>query len=193
MTPSNTAAPTWALLLLDYQHDFLDPAGRMPVAPTHVEPMLASSQLALECALKHRAPVVAVSNEFPSSQVIRNLLRRRAALAGTPGASWDPRIAALGAIRLAKSKPSAFSNPRLMDLLDAAGVGEVAVAGLYARACITATVEHAVGLGLHVTVLDDALACRDDRSRAAAVARMAGFGAEVTTAEKFVAAANRHV
>lgn len=192
MTPSTTPGPTWALLLLDYQHDFLEPTGKMPVSSTHVEPMLASTQLVLDRASDQCAHVVAVTNEFPPSQIIRNLLRRRAALAGTRGASWDPRIAAPGAIRLAKSKPSAFSNPRLMDLLDAAGIREVAVAGLYARACVTATVKDAVRFGLHVTLLENALACRDDRSRAAAVARMASFGAEVTTAEKFVAAANRH-
>lgn len=188
----NDPGTRWALLMLDYQHDFLDQAGKLPVAATQVPRMLASTSVALNCALVHNAVVVQVSNAYPRAQFIRNLLRRGAAVDGTPGASWDSRVACPAAVQLSKSKASAFSNPNLRNLLHREEIVEVVLAGVYARACVAATVKSALGIGFRVTVLQDALACRDDRSRARATTRMAKWGAHVTTVDEFVSSANGH-
>jgi nicotinamidase-related amidase len=39
-----------ALLLIDFQRDFLDPKGRMPVDQLQVEPVIAAAQLAADAA-----------------------------------------------------------------------------------------------------------------------------------------------
>lgn len=180
----------WALLLLDYQYDFLDPAGRMPVDCSHVATMLSVTVTALDLARDRGGLVVKIANEFPPGHHLRNLLRRHAAIAGLPGSLWDPRLDLPDTPYFPKSKPSAFSNQALSVLLGGASVREILVAGLYARACVAATVRDGLDRGFEVTVLADALACRSDATRAAAIGRMRTLGANITTTEQFAATLN---
>ncbi len=83
---------------------------------------------------------------------------------------------------LAKWKGSAYCNPALQELLAREGVGHVTLCGLYARACVTATARAALASGLGVTVLRDAVACRSDASREAALRQLARRGIEIADA-----------
>jgi nicotinamidase-related amidase len=174
-----TSAPTGsALLLIDFQRDFLDPHGRLPVAAHHVEPMIHAARR----AVADRTPdeiVVRIANEFPSKARIANAARRNAAIAGTPGAAWDPRLDFDEAHYVPKWKSDAFCNPRLGRLLMEQGIGEVTVAGLYARACVAATVKSALRRGLAVNVLAEGVACRSDATRRRALARLQDKGARL--------------
>lgn len=181
----------WALLLLDYQFDFLDPAGRMPVDGSQVAAMLSATRAALDVARDHEGLVVRIANEFPPRHVLRNLLRHHAAVAGRPGSLWDPGLELPGTTYLPKSKPSAFSNQALCALLGGAGAREIVVAGVYARACVAATVRDGLDQGFAMIVLADALACRSDGTRAAAIEHMRTLGATITTTEQFAATLNK--
>ncbi len=165
-----------ALLLIDFQHDFLADDGRMPVARTQVEPMLAALRPAIDQAQHQGDLIVEVGNEFLRRDVVRNVLRRRAAMAGSPGARWDPRFAAPGARYLAKWKTDAFCNPKLEELLREHGIQEVILTGLFAGACVSATAKGARERGFHTSVLVDAVACRSDASRQAALDRLGRQG-----------------
>ena len=87
MTEDAGPGPRWALLLLDFQHDFLRPSGRMPVASGQVGPVLAAATVVVDLARTHRGLTVKVGNEFPARQVVHNVLRRGAARAGSLGAT----------------------------------------------------------------------------------------------------------
>lgn len=169
-----------ALLLIDFQQDFLDDDGRMPVAREQVAPVLAAARAAIGQAQQDGDLIVKIGNEFRSRDWAGNLLRRNAAVAGSAGTRWDARADIPGAAYLAKWKSDAFCNPRLPELLASHGIEQVVLAGLYARACVTATAKGALARGLRVTVLPDAVACRSDSSRQAALKRLARLGAELT-------------
>jgi nicotinamidase-related amidase len=77
-----------ALLLIDFQDDFLEPDGRMPICRSQVAPVLAAAARAIEQARQAGDLVVAIGNEFRPDDRLMNLLRRHAAIAGSPGARW---------------------------------------------------------------------------------------------------------
>jgi maleamate amidohydrolase len=168
-----------ALLLIDFQHDFLADDGRMPVARHQVEPVLAATRAAIDQAQARGDLIVQIGNEFRPRDLAGNLSRRGAAISGRPGTRWDPRFAAPGAVYLAKWRGDAFCNPALEKLLREQRIQEIVVAGLYARACVAATTKAALARGFQVHVLGDAVACRSDASREAALGRIRGFGAQV--------------
>ena len=168
-----------ALLLIDFQDDFLADDGRMPVARNQVEPVLAATRAAIAQAQARGDLIVQIGNEFRPHDLVGNLARRGAAVSGRPGTRWDPRFAAPGAVYLAKWKGNAFCNPALEKLLREHRIQEIVVAGLYARACVAATTKAALARGFQVRVLGNAVACRSDASREAALGRLRGLGAEV--------------
>jgi nicotinamidase-related amidase len=152
----------------------------MPAARNQVTSVLVATRAAIGRARRDGALIVKVGNEFRPRDWAGNLLRRHAAVAGSTGTRWDARADVPGAPYLPKWKPDAFCNPRLQQLLASHGIEQVVLAGLYARACVSATAKGALARSLRVTVQQDAVACRSDSSRQAALERLARTGAEVT-------------
>ncbi len=171
------AGPDGALVLLDFQHEFLDAAGRMPVARSHVEPTLAGALQAIRRFREAGRPVVAIGNEFRSGDMIMNVLRRYASVAGSKGARWDDRIPLEGATYFPKWASSAFVNPEFEAWLRREGVQEIALTGMFASACVTATTKDALKRGFRVRLLNPAIACSNDRSKARALRRLERAGA----------------
>jgi nicotinamidase-related amidase len=182
VTTADSPLQRRALLLIDFQQDFLAEDGRMPVARDQVAPVLAATRAAVAQAQADGDLIVKVGNEFRRSDRIGNLLRHHAAVAGSAGTAWDVRAEVPGAPYLAKWKGSAYCNPELPRLLAREGVGQVTLCGLFARACVTATAKAALASGLRVTVLGDAVACASDASRAEALSRLARQGIEIADA-----------
>jgi nicotinamidase-related amidase len=168
-----------ALLLIDFQADFLDTRGRMPVNLGHVQPLITATRRAINEARLVDDLIVKLANEFRPKDVIGNLIRHHAAIQGSPGTIWDRRVDPPGALYIAKWEANAFCNPELVTLLEDAHVSEVCLAGLYARACVTATAKSAHQRGFAVRVIGDATACRSDRSRRRALDRLRRAGIEV--------------
>lgn len=151
--------PASAVLLMDLQRDFLDPQGRMPVAPRAAVAVIA---VANEILARKRLPEawpLLVRNEFPASDRIGNFFRHRAALAGSPGAAIDPRLQVEARTEsIAKSRPSAFTNAPLEPLLRSRGVRELYLLGVFAEGCVRATARDALARGFRVHVIEDAVA-----------------------------------
>ena len=166
-----------ALMLIDFQADFLNDEGRMPVARTHVAPAVAAAAEAVDLFKRHGRPVVAVGNEFRRSDIVMNILRRYASVEGSPGARWDGRVPIDCAKYFPKWGGSAFGNPELEPWLRAQGVGTLVIGGLMARACVTATAKSAKALGFRVMLIEPAIACVSDRSRDHALVRLERKGA----------------
>ena len=177
MAPHIKIPPDSALLLLDLQQDFLSDAGKMPVARNHVQPLLEAANAAIAIFKKAGRPIVAVGNEFRRGDVVMNLLRGNASVEGSPGARWDARVPIGSAKYLPKWASDAFVNPELEPWLRERGVKVLAISGLFARACVTATAKSALRRGFKVYLIEDAIACASDRSRTRALARLHGLGA----------------
>jgi nicotinamidase-related amidase len=182
MNPARRTGPR-ALLLLDFQRDFLAENGRMPVARHQVSPVLAAARRAADRAARDGDLVVLVGNEFRRGDVVGNLVRRRAAVAGSSGTVWDERIHVHGAPYFAKHAGSAFTNTALGAALDDRGIRHVTIAGLFAQGCVRATARGALRRGMTVDILRDAVACASDRSRDRALTLLAARGAHLTSVD----------
>ena len=174
-----TDAGARALLLVDFQHDFLNPSGRMPVARAHVMPMLDAVQAIIDDARRHHWTVIEIANAFRRRDLLGNHVRRRAAIAGSPGAAWDTRVSPRGATRVHKWRANAFTNPELERCLERAGVADLLITGVYAKACVKQTAKAALRSGYTVEIVEDAVACSSDRSRARALRDLERAGARI--------------
>jgi len=83
--PTPDQARKRAVLAIDLQRDFLEDEGRIPVARSQVEALIAAANSVTASAAAHGVKVVYVGNEFPRSQWLANLFRRNAALTGSRG------------------------------------------------------------------------------------------------------------
>ncbi len=165
-----------ALLLIDFQCDFLADDGRMPVARDQVEPVLKATRAAVDRAKVRGDLVVLVGNEYKRRDFIGNVLRHHAAVAGSTGAKWDSRFEVDGATYIPKWKSDAFCNPSLRKILIDHGIKRVALAGLFAKACVSATAKSAKAQGFEVFLVQDAIACGSESSRATALERLNNIG-----------------
>jgi nicotinamidase-related amidase len=167
-----------ALLILDIQQDFTGPNARMPVNSAQADSMICRiNELVDACTINGLKPVYII-NEFPRNSVA-NLFRHFAAIKGTPGAALDPRLHFAGDTLFAKSRPNAFTNPLLHPYLQNQGVDSVLVTGLFAGACVRATINGALSLGYHVSVIPQCIASRSDASRNRSVRHFREAGVEI--------------
>lgn len=152
--------PKFAVLLLDLQKDFLDgESGRMPVDRAGADAVLGAANDILSKRVLADALPVLVVNRFPASAHFANFFRKGAAIVGSDGAEFDARLHNRETVQvISKSRPSAFSNPELNKLLLKHDVQELYVMGVFAEACVRATVTDAIKLGFSVHVLADAVA-----------------------------------
>jgi len=168
-----------ALLLIDFQCDFLLPNGHMPVARTQVDNVIVAANSAIATAQANGDVIAAIGNEFPRSSFVTNFFRRDAAIAGSPGAQWDERVPMGGAKYFRKWRSNAFCNPELELFLRAHDVHELTLTGLYAKACVAATAKGALSRGFQVNILADAVADSSDKARDAALRRLSRSGAKI--------------
>ncbi|MBR1091007.1 cysteine hydrolase [Bradyrhizobium manausense] len=178
---SATTAPTpgRALLLIDFQRDFIESSGRMPVARNQVASVLRAAAKAIADARRAGEFVLAIGNEFRPNDLFMNLLRRHASIAGSDGAKWTEKLPIDGAVYFPKWSGSAFVNPDLDKWLKEKSVTKLVLAGLQAKACVTATAKDALAKGYSVEVLADAIACVSDATRARALKRLQTKGITV--------------
>ncbi len=169
-----------ALMLVDFQRDFLDLNGRMPVADHQIEPVLEAANAAVARARAAGWPIVKIGNAFRPQDRLMNLLRRNASIQGSAGAEWDARLPVPDAIYFEKWTSSAFINPALAQWLSEHQVTTIHIAGLFARACVSATARAALAAGFNVHLVADAIACSSDRSRRRALKSLEKKGMPLT-------------
>lgn len=150
---------TPALVLLDFQVDFLDPAGRLPIDPAAAEALIRNTQRLIARQTAAGGPLVVVANAFGRRDAIGNWFRRGAAVEGSPGARLDARLQVpAGAVHFAKSRSSAFTQPDLEPFLRARGVTALCLCGVFAEGCVRATAIDALKRGFEVHVPADLVA-----------------------------------
>ena len=173
--------PKFAVLLLDLQKDFLDgESGRMPVDRAGADAVLTvANDILAKRVLADALPILVV-NRFPASAHVANFFRKGAAVIGSEGAEFDARLDNLNAVQvITKSSSSAFSNPELDILLLKHDVQELYVLGVFAEACVRATVIDAIKLGFTVHVLADAVASNSTWKKQVGIWAMKRAGAKI--------------
>ena len=149
-----------AVLLMDLQHDFLGAEGsRMPVDAAGAADVIATATAILNGEVLTQAVPILILNQFPITDRIANFFRKGAAVAGSPGADLDSRIRnAERAKIIVKASASAFGNPELDRYLQAEGIGELYIMGVFAEGCVRSTALDALRRGYGVRVIADAVA-----------------------------------
>jgi nicotinamidase/pyrazinamidase len=187
--PAQLRAPSLvggaALLVLDLQVDFVDPAGRLPISRDQISPVLAAANRAIAAANGHLA-VAYIGNEYGFWDIPGNWFRRGAAMKSSFGSALDPLVTRIaGAPYFAKHRGDAFSNDALERFLVSNDIERVVLAGVYADACIYCTARSAINRGYRVTVLADAVGAASDEDRRAALRSLSRLGVEVETVAHF--------
>jgi nicotinamidase/pyrazinamidase len=187
--PAQLRAPSLvggaALLVLDLQVDFVDPAGRLPISRDQISPVLAAANRAIAAANGHLA-VAYNGNEYGFWDIPGNWFRRGAAMKSSFGSALDPLVTRIaGAPYFAKHRGDAFSNDALERFLVSNDIERVVLAGVYADACIYCTARSAINRGYRVTVLADAVGAASDEDRRAALRSLSRLGVEVETVAHF--------
>jgi nicotinamidase-related amidase len=173
------SAMSTALLLIDLQRDFLEPTGRMPIASAQVGPLIEACNALGDAAAVSGAPVGYIVNAFPESQWLLNFLRRGAARVGTSGAAIDPRVHRVAGAELPKEHTDAFTNPALEAWLRARGATTLVVTGVFAPACVRATVAGAIARDHRVVLVREAVGAASDVARDRALRAMQKRGATI--------------
>ena len=175
-----------ALLVLDLQVDFVDPAGRLPISRDQISPVLAAANRAIGAARSGHLAAAYIGNEYGFWDIPGNWFRRGAAMKNSLGSALDPLVTRIaGAPYFAKHRGDAFSNDALERFLVSNDIGRVVLAGVYADACIYCTARSAINRGYRVTVLADAVGAASDEDRRAALRSLSRLGVEVETVADF--------
>jgi len=179
--------PRTALLVMDMQEDFLDPAGRMPVDTGQVSAMLDAANRLLARTAEHGIEPVYVVNAFSKWDVIGNLARNHAAVRDTQGARLDRRLSVVGEALFEKDMPDGFTNSDLDEYLRQRQIGSIVMTGVFADQCVRATAIAARNRGYQVTVLKDAVAAASDEDREQAYKDLEKDGAILLTSSQYIA------
>jgi nicotinamidase/pyrazinamidase len=175
-----------ALLVLDLQVDFVDPAGRLPISRDQISPVVAAANRAIAAAKSGPLVVAYIGNEYGFWDIPGNWFRRGAAMKSSFGSALDPLVTRIaGAPYFAKHRGDAFSNDALERFLVSNDIGRVVLAGVYADACIYCTARSAINRGYRVTVLADAVGAASNEDRRAALRSLSRLGVEVETVAYF--------
>ena len=145
------SSPRTALLLIDYQREYLD--GALPLA-----------EVALAIAQASRLHQLAVAAGIRIIHIHHHAKSASAALFA-PGLAGAAPIAALapapGEACLIKHLPSSFAGTDLAERLQQSGVYTLLIAGFMTHNCVDATARDAFHRGYRVAVISDASATRD--------------------------------
>ena len=185
--PVDFKDPRTALVLINFQNDYLRPGGRMAVAQDQVDPMLNAANSMIEAARKNAIDVIYVRDEFSRFEFIRNMLRKDAALRYEAGSALDPRLDGTAGVYFDKERGNAFSNSEFGAHLEALNLGNLVIAGVFAHGSVAATALDAIKRGYKVTLISDAIAGAKDEARDKALAELKGAGAQVETSAQFIA------
>jgi nicotinamidase-related amidase len=175
-----------ALLLIDFQIDFLSNNGRMPVGEANAERVISIANRLVEMFEERRWPIIVILNQFKQSDFLGNFFRRNAAIEGTEGGKIDPRIRVQDAQYFSKTKSSAFSNPDFAEYLKKAKINNVVICGVYAEGCVRATAFDAQRANLDTVVLSDGVSSNRKSKYKWALSYMRKRGIKIMSFEDYL-------
>jgi nicotinamidase-related amidase len=169
---ANSAYPTaHALLVIDMQNAFCDPAGSMVRLGRSLEGLdeaIRQTAAAIQLARFQQVPVIYTRQAFsPGYRDAGVNLRRLSAglneMGGLLRGSWDVEV--IPALQpqaddlvIDKTRFDAFLDTPLLGILRDLGVGDVVVTGILTNICVESTVRGAVMRDFHATILADCCA-----------------------------------
>jgi nicotinamidase-related amidase len=183
--------PISALVLLNYQVDYLRADGRMPVAQNQVGGLIRATNRMIAAMREQPNPIIYTMNEFSPFEPFISLRQNFSAMRFESGSTLDPRIHYLGGVYFANREWNVFANPQFDQHLQLIGAGALVFAGTYPELAAVDAVREAKRRGYHVTVISDAVASSDAQRRDAALQALKEAGAVIETSDQFIASLGR--
>jgi nicotinamidase-related amidase len=150
-----------AVLLIDFQKDFVESSGRWPADTRLSRQTLATVDTLLQVARMRHWQILRATNDFPQLDVVGNLFRRGAAVRGLPGAAMVAAVDSIAGPVFPKYWPSAFSNRDLSAWSDEHPKTTIWVAGFFADGCVLHSARDACARG-HVVLSSPHLVASPD-------------------------------
>lgn len=169
--------PRQALLVMDVQADFTGERARMPVDPGEAEQMMGHLNALIDKAPQKGWVVIYIRNVFSKGDRIANLFRNNAAVTGSPGVDFDPRLNVVNQNIFRKNQPDAFSNRNFERFLARQRINELYITGVFADQCVFWTAKGALNRGYKVNYLSDCVAAKTSQDTRHAVAEIRKEGA----------------
>jgi nicotinamidase-related amidase len=176
-----------ALVLLNYQVDYLRADGRMPVAQDQIGGLIKATNKMIAAMQQQPMPVIYTINEFTPFQPFSGLAHNFSAMRFEAGSTLDQRINYLGGVYFSNHDWDTFTNPQFREHLELIGANHLVLAGTYPERSMLDTVRQAKRLGYRITVISDAVASSDAQRRDAALQALKQAGAELATSDEFIA------
>lgn len=176
-----------ALLLIDFQVDFLADSGRMPVGTENAARVLATANRLIAFHERRCWPIVLICSNYKRYTLVGNVLRKHAAMEKSPGSMPDPRlIFNHHPVTLPKSRTSAFANPYLAEYLKQKLVERVVICGVHAEGAVRSTADDARLIPLEVVLIADGIASREASRYTWALSQMEQEGARILTLDEYL-------
>ena len=179
--------PLTALVLLNYQVDYLRADGRMPVAQDQVAGLIKATNKMIAAMKQKPSPIIYTMNEFSPFQPFIELGQNFSAMRFESGSTLDPRINYLGGVYFSNREWNAFANEQFDRHLQLIGAGRLVFAGTHPQRAVLDTVREAKRRGYQVIVISDAVASSDAQRRDSALKALKDAGATIETSDQFVA------
>jgi nicotinamidase-related amidase len=179
--------PATALVLLNYQVDYLRRDGRMPVAQDQVGGLIKATNKMIVAMRQRPNPIIYTINEFTPFQPVTDAVQNFSAMRFESGSELDPRINYLGGVYFSNQDWDAFTNSQFAEHLQLMGIGNLVLAGPYPERAVLETAREAKRRGYGVTVISDAVASSDTQRRQAALQTLREAGVAIETSAQFIA------
>jgi nicotinamidase-related amidase len=174
-----------ALLVVDIQNDFTTKNGKYPIDLSQADEIISNVNKLINHAQQLNLTVIYIGNEYSLFNPL-NIFRNFAAIVGSEGAKLDPRLTLINQNYFPKSTGDAFSNPDLIKFLNQNDIDEAIVVGVYAEACILATVKGAIEQKLRVKVLADGIGAKSQGKREIYLEKYKKIGAEILDTKQII-------
>lgn len=182
---------TTALLVIDFQNFVLDPARHRPRPEFYLRvetTVLPNLRRLLDAARAAGVEVVYTVMENLTRDGRDRSLDYKLSGFDIPRGSHDARVAAAVApdpdeIVLPKTSASLFNSTNFDYLMHNMGIRTIVCTGFLTDQCVEQTMKGGASRGYHMICVTDACAANTDARHERALARLAGFGAQVECAE----------
>ncbi|GAA4629298.1 cysteine hydrolase family protein [Cellulomonas oligotrophica] len=179
--PASTLDERTALIVVDLQHGTVDGPSVVPTGP-----VVANAARLAAAFRAHDLPVVvATVRGGPPGRI--GVLQGRPSPATDLGEVVPGLGTAPGDLHVTRTGWSAFAGTSLAGLLRERGVTQVVVVGMATGIGVESTARQAYDLGLHVTVVQDAVADRFAQGHERALGLVLPMLGEVATTDEVVA------
>ena len=189
-----TDAARTALILIDMQLGFIDPASPLCIAGAAAT--VSACERALAAARNHGLAVYHVRREYAADGSDVEAVRHGTwAEGGRPlSTAWPESLACPPELEPREGEPvivkpswSAFFGTDLHERLQKRGIGTIVLAGTTTPNCVRSTAYDGMALGYNVAVLADATSSRTPEVQQANLADMAYVGVQILTADELAA------